>query len=240
MKMRIFYLLILILSSQSFSSDRIGQLKTNFLKETKSPAEYKKLEREVLKLANKSVPTLIEVMKSEKYPEKNRWLAIISLSRIMGQKSIPLIVKYLEHPHWMLRMAALKVMQIFRQAKLKAQIEKRLFDKSMLVRVQALETIKSLNLVSSAKSVWKMLFDEKNYIKNKKGELKSSEVLNKVIGVIGELKYNKAKKPLVKLMKKQEFSHLVPAIDQSLQKITGKESPKSVASKKAFWDKAIL
>ncbi len=200
-----------------------------------SPEAYSKLEKETLGLANKAVPTLIKVMKSDDFPDKNRWLATMTLARIMGVKSIPFITKFLNHPHWMLRLASLKVIRILKQRKLRKKIEAALYDKSMFVRLEALDMIGDLKMHRSAPAVWKMLFDQKNYRKNKKGVQEKTEVIKEVIQTLGKLNYKPVKKSLAKLMSNQKFNDLTLEIDRSLSSLTGKQSPKNLSAKKNFW-----
>ena len=81
--------------------------------------------------------------------------------------------------------------------------EKALFDKSLLVRKQALQAVRLLNLKNVSKSLIKMLVDEKNYyVEGKKR--KRSPILKDVITTIGDLKYKKSY-TILKRLKKQEI-----------------------------------
>ncbi len=196
---------------------------------------YKELEAKTLKLSNKAVPTLIKVMKSSAYPDKNRWLATMSLARIMGEKSLPFIKKFLKHPHWILRLASLKVIRILKKKNLKREIEAALFDRSMFIRVEALDMVGDMQMHRSAPAVWKMLFDQKNYRKNKKGGQEKTEIIKRIIQTLGRLKYKPVRSSLAKLLKNSQFKDLTPEIDHSLVQMTGIRSPKIISSKKKFW-----
>ena len=136
----------------------------------------------------------------------------------MGRRSLDLMSKYAYHPDVILRMASLKVL-LSLQAKKKVKIfESALFDKSLLVRQQALESVKLLNLTSLGKKVLAMLFDKKNYtLQNKK--LKRDPIMIDVVKVLGDLGYQKSKSLLVKMRSKKRYKDLHQAIDYSLAKL---------------------
>src|SRR3989339_1169464 len=121
------------------------------------------LKERTLKLAGKSVPVLINVMKSSDYPDKNRWIATFLLGRIVGKKAAPFIAKFSKHPSWVLRMASLKTLLALKQSDYGPVYAEALGDSSLLVRIQALENIKGLKLKSYGSRVWAMLYDQQNY-----------------------------------------------------------------------------
>ncbi len=213
-------LLSIILGSQAHSKDfSFAGIKKLLKKENLGPEHSKKVQTLLLQLDNKSVPTIIEVMKSDTYPDKNRWVATLTLARIMGEKSLPFIKKFLRHPNWMMRLSALKVMRMFKDKTSDSLVEKMLFDKSLLVRVEALEMIKSLKKKNSAKSVWKMMYDKKNYQKFSKSKVVPTEVISRILKTIETLDYKKAKPVLVKLKKERRFSSLSSEIQTTINSL---------------------
>jgi HEAT repeat protein len=166
------------------------------------------LKSETLKHAGESVEALIEVMKNGKYPDKNRWVATFLLGQIMGDKSAPFLVKFLKHPNWVLRMASLKTLLALKQSNYGHEYATLLTDNSFIVRTQALDNIRTLHATNYAPQVWAMLYDKKNYyqptMNGKALKSKRSNIIKSVINTVGELKFEKAKDPLIKMIQKAE------------------------------------
>ncbi len=207
------FIFLPLANTKEFSFDGIKKI---LKKDSITPQQAKKIQKLFFKLDNKAVPTIIEIMKSDKYPDKNRWLATLTLARVMGEKSLPFIKKFLRHPNWMMRLSALKVMRMFKDQSSNQDVEKMLFDKSLLVRVEALEMINSLKNKKSAKSVWKMMYDKKNYQKFSKSKVVPTEVISRILKTIKTLEYRKAKPALVKLQNEKKFSSLSSEIQNTI------------------------
>ena len=63
----------------------------------------------------------------------------------------------------------------------------------------------------------------------------------KVIKLVGDFKFIKAKKPLLKMISKDKYDNIFSEIDYSLSIITGKKSPKGPKKvKKHFWGRVAL
>ena len=239
-----FFALLLILNAYHLhssirdnSSFKKIELLEKFKKDYKNQKDIVKLKKEVFNLGGKAVPTLIEVMKGQKYPDRSRWTATFLLGRIMGKKSSPFLLNFLEHPNWVLRLASLKTLLILKENNLGTALKKSLKDKSLLVRSQALENIKRLNLKEYSKDVWAMLFDERNYHQGKNKKRKRTQIIKKVIKVLGELQFKEALRPLLALVKNEKYRDIFYEVDYSLQKITGEKSPsKSRVTKMNFWE----
>jgi hypothetical protein len=206
--------------------------------------QIKSLKSETLKHGGESVSALIEVMKNAKYPDKNRWMATFLLGQIMGEKSAPFLSKFLKHPHWVMRMASLKTMLALKQKNYSNQYASLLKDDSFIVRSQALDNIRILKTADAAPQVWAMLYDKKNYyqpmMNGKALKAKRSNIIKNVILTVGELKFEKAKAPLIKMIQKERYNDIFPEIDQSLMRITGLTSPKDTAKKRIFWQRMAL
>ncbi len=208
-------------------------------------AQIAMLKSETLKQGGQSVEALIEVMKNGKYPDKNRWMATFLLGQIMGEKSAPFLSKFLQHPHWVMRMASLKTMLALKQTGYSRQYASLLKDESFIVRSQALDNIRTLKTQEAAPQVWEMLYDKKNYyqpsLKGKPLKAKRSNIIKNVILTIGDLKFEKAKLPLIKMIQKDRYNDIFNEMDLSLTKITGLESPKGNNGKKRiFWQRMAL
>lgn len=230
------------INKNSVSQALTQKLQNQFAKNL-ATQDMKKLKKHVLSLSGKSVPALITVMKNDKFPDKNRWMATFLLGKIMGAKSAPFISKFSDHPNWVMRMASLKTLLALKQTQYTDIYSKLLKDKSMIVRYQALENIGRMNLTGLAPNVWAMLYDKKNYHLNKesKSQKKRTHIIKSVIKTVGSLKFKKAEKPLLSMIQKKKYVDIHSEIDVALSQITGKKSPKdSLQQKKRYWQKYSL
>ncbi len=237
--------LLLILSTPSFANIKKPTLGTKSpllesYKKNLSKKEMVSLKQDTIRLGGKAIPILIKVMKGAKYPDKNRWMATFLVGKIMGKKSVPFISKFLEHPNWVLRMASLKTLLSLKQNKLDKVYAKALKDKSLIVRSQALQNIRKLNVVSLAPNVWSMLYDKRNYYSSKKGN-KRAHIVKSIIRTMGDLKFKKSLKPMLSMIQKKRYKDIFLDLDYSLEKITGKKSPDSDQNTKMrFWNKLAI
>jgi hypothetical protein len=213
-----------------------------YLKDYSNKKDLQALKQDTLNLKGEAIPALIKIMKSDRFPDKNRWVATFLLGRIIGKKSGDFILKFTEHPNWVLRMASLKTLLALGQKDknyAKAYV-KSLSDNSMIVRHQALENISRLNLQDYGANVWAMLYDKSNY-QNNKNTQKSTSIIKTAIKTVGDLRFKKAEEPLLAMIQKKKYEDLFSEIDYSLTKISGKESPKgSEDVKKLFWKRIAL
>ena len=243
------FLVSFFTSFDSFASINNIELKNSLLQKYSINYTDKKqiaaLKTETLNNGGQSVEALIEVMKNGKYPDKNRWVATFLLGQIMGDKSAPFLSKFLKHPNWVMRMASLKTMLALKQKEYGPHYAMLLSDDSFIVRAQALENIRILKIEKSAPQVWAMLYDKKNYyqptINGKALKVKRSNIIKSVVATIGDLRFEKARAPLLKMVQKDRYNDIFPEMDLALTKITGEKSPKSDAkSKRIFWQKVAL
>lgn len=227
------------------NSDVKNSLLQKYSQSYNDQKQMAQLKMDTLKHGGQSVEALIEVMKNGKYPDKNRWVATFLLGQIMGEKSAPFLAKFLQHPHWVMRMASLKTMLALKQKNYAKEYSKLLNDDSFIVRSQALDNVRLLGLSETAPHVWAMLYDKKNYyqptLNGKALKSKRSNIIKNVILTVGDLKFEKAKLPLIKMIQKDRYSDIFNEIDLSLSKITGLNSPKgNPQSKRIFWQRMAL
>jgi hypothetical protein len=235
---------ILLGSTSTLASIKSSHpLQKVYLKNNLSNKELGALRTKTLSMAGKAVPLLIDVMKNSKYPDKNRWMATFLLGKIMGKKSSPFIAKFLKHPNWILRMASLKTLLALRDKRFAKHFAKSLKDDSLLIRTQALNNIKALKLKNVAVDVWAMLYDKKNYHNNEKSKKqgrKRTNIIRHVIQTIGELDFNEAKMPLLKMSQKKTYDDIFVDIDSALTKLYKKSSPKGGRHiKRHFWRRLL-
>lgn len=217
----------------------IERFENMFMMDARTPGLQVMLKRNAFRHKEKAVPTLIKVMKASKYPEQNRWHATMLLAQVMGAKSAPFLAKFTEHPHWMMRVAALKALLGLKQSDYVAVYSKALRDPSLIVRVQALDNISQLKIAKLAPDVWSMMYDQTNYT-GEKGTRKRTSIVKSIIRTLGDVKYIEAKRPLAKLIQKPKYQDLIEDLDYSLEKITGEISPNTVDQRRKFWAKLAL
>lgn len=216
-------------------AEKLRRLEAAFTHEVSTPLEARRLRVMALSLKQKSVPTLIKVMKNAQYPEKNRWQATMVLGRVMGKKSAPFIARFADHPAWMMRVASLKALSALGMGEYQALHAKALKDSSLIVRIQALDNISRLQIKPLAPHVWNMLYDQTNYT-GAKGQRRRTSIVRTIIRTLGDLRYDKAKSALAKLIQRPKYQDLADDLDYSLEKITGKTSPDvSLNSRRQFW-----
>ena len=245
--MKIWAILLFLVTSgylhAAFSRPEVEKVKKEILSKLERPLKREEIpetKKRILSHGGKSVEALVEVMKNGKYPDLNRWIATFMLGKIMGKKASPFLVKFVQHPEWSMRVAALKTMLALKDKRFASAYAHALSDKSMLVRKQALENIRRLSLKESAPMVWGMLYDKKNYHVKKEGQ-KGTHFVKDIVKTVGDFKFKKALKPLLGMVQKDRYNNIFPEIEYALQKLTGKKSPDGGFQKKRrYWKKMAL
>ena len=165
-----------------------------------------------------NVPILFEVMKNQEMSEQSRWLATMLVGKTLGKRSIDYLSKYAVHPEVILRLASLKSLLSLEAKDRSTVFKNALFDKSLLVRKQALEAIRKLRIDDAGPELIKMLVDKKNYfMKNKR--LKRSPIIKDIITTIGTLRLKKTKNLLVSMRKKSSYEDLFPTLDLAISRL---------------------
>jgi hypothetical protein len=216
----------------------LDRLEGMFSMNARTPGLAAMIKHHSLKHKQKAVPVLIKVMKSSQYPDQNRWHATMLLAQIMGKKSAPFIAKFYEHPNWMMRLASLKALMGLGQKEYVGLHARALKDNSLIVRIQALDNISRMNMRALGSDVWNMLYDQTNY-SGEAGTRKRTSIVKSVIRTLGDLKYEKAGRPMALLIQKPRYQDLIEDLDYSLEKITGEKSPNEVEQRRKFWSKLI-
>lgn len=235
---KIFFLSFYLLSSSLLASELNSAIVELFKKDYLGKQGIKQLDQlriKCLKLQAKVVPSLIEVMKGQEYPDRNRWLATFLLARIMGKKASAFIANFIHHPLWIMRLAGLKTLLALKEMKYGEKYAQALSDNSLFVRQQALDNIIKLKLYQFSDIIWNMLFDKKNYEQHGDRVVRMP-ILSKVIRAMGDLNYKKVSIPLTRMIAKKQYESLVYDIDYSLSKIFDIHSPPGgIEAKQKFW-----
>ena len=209
-----------LISSPSALSSPVEELtlKAHFKSYDDSPVFLASLKEKTLQAGVDAVPTLIQVMKGKDYTDKKKWMATLSIGKIMGKKSIKFIQTFANHPNWILRLAGLKTLLHLKDHSSKEIYRQALKDPSLIVRMQAIENIRSLGLKDCAQDVWKILFYPQNY-QGTKGQRKRLSIVGKAIRAMGDLQYKPTKKALLKLANSKKYQDLSKDIQYALKRI---------------------
>lgn len=213
---------------------KLEKFEAMFRMDPKTPGLFKAMKKNALNYKQKIVPTLIKVMKDDKFPDQNRWQATMLLAQVMGTKSAAFIAKFSEHPNWMMRLASLKALLGLRQDTYHAVYSRALKDPSLIVRIQALDNISQLRIKSLAPEVWQMMYDQSNYAGDA-GKRKRTSIVKTIIRTMGDLEYKEATPVLASLIQKDKYKDLADDLDYSLEKMTNKVSPNSESERRKFW-----
>lgn len=219
------YLFILIFAFPIFSYNSL-----------KKPLSNQKsiIKNDFKKNSKKTIKNLIEVVKNEKSLDEWQWLAISSLARLTQVKSTPLLIKYTQHKEWNIRLAALKslIALKYKEPKVYAALLK---DKSMIVRIAALEGIQILEISKLTPNIWNMFGDKKNYVQVGK-DIKRSEILSLAIESLSKFKSKKTKERLIKILRKSDYEDLWDEVDQVLRGWSRQKVPGSnVLARRSYW-----
>jgi hypothetical protein len=178
----------------------------------------------------------IESIKDYQKSEQERWESIIWIGKNLGKKSIPLLCILTEHPHWLLRLGALKTLAAVGFKEGGDYYAKSLKDPSYLVRLQALENIRAFQLKKHAKYIWPVLTQAENFHQHTK-EMKK-EIFILAIRSLGELDYQPSIKPLMALIQLKKYEKYFDHFDYALGLLYKQDSPKgTLLAKRNHWKK---
>ncbi len=206
-----------------------------FKTEWKKSVDFANLSQKSLVHGPKAVPVLLNVMKKKSYPVKNRWIAMFSLTKLMGKKSSKVLSKFTKHPDWMMRLGALKCLLFLKEKQYSQEYISLLKDKSLIVRQQALKNIHQLEIKESAPAVNSLL---KDITSQSSTGSNLEEMTDMTIMTLTKFNHKDSIKTLVEMLKSSHFKNNSATIDYSLEKLTGIKSPNGDWNAKlSFWNK---
>ncbi len=201
------------------SPNNVQQFEKIFKQKKIEKAQLKEIEKYVKANPKESVPFLLTVMKDESIIEKNRWPCFFWLASITGKESSRLLSLFLNHPSWMIRLAALKSLASLGGKENIEVITKRLKDVSILVKIEAIKSLVFLKAKEKASFIWSMIFDSSNY-HTVKGKKRRSGVIAAVIWAVGELGLVEKMRELTILSKDKGYSDLKNELSGSIKKLS--------------------
>ncbi|MBI2607171.1 MAG: HEAT repeat domain-containing protein, partial [Deltaproteobacteria bacterium] len=106
-----------------------------------------------------AVAPLLKIAENGKEQDTVRWTSLFALARIAGKESARILKKFMTHPNWMLRDAAIRNAAALKLSELSSSIEARLRDSALIVRTSAVDAIAHLSLKNSAPKLADALTD---------------------------------------------------------------------------------
>ena len=211
-----FLILFIFSVSQTFASSSLeGMLKSEKL----SNNDLGKIKSFLNDNPKNTIKSFLAIIKDDNYPDRSRWLSLVLISKSMGKKSIPLLKKYLTHPKWIIRSAAVKSLKSLGISDLDKEYKNLLKDSSYVIREQVLDTISTFKIKNLGNDVLKMLGDKTNYIKTKKGMV-PSEVIKKIISTLVKLEKKEAIPVLAKISKSEVGKSIKPELQLALNTLS--------------------
>lgn len=213
----------------------------NAFKNAKEERELDEIKQMAVQSGGQSISALLRVMKDSRFPDQSRWTATFLLAQIAGERSAPVLSRFLDHPNWMMRLAGLKALLALGVKDYASKYAEMLEDQSLLVRAQALDNIRYLKLTDYAPQVWSMLYNRENYDQIE-GDFRRGDIIRSVILTIGDLDFKDAKKPLFQMIQQDRYNDIFLEMDHALQRITGRQSPGDNEKhiKRRFWQRVSL
>lgn len=177
------------------------------------------LEARVLASPSKSLPILLNLMKSEDATLQSKWKGLFWIGQLAGLEAEDYISKFAYHKDWNLRVAALKVLLALKSKKNISIYKDLIKDPSMIVRYQCLENLKLLKIKSLKEEVWSMMFDEQNYVKVD-GKLKRGIIFQDILKTLAVIDQERTQKFIKKILSSNEYKDLRMTAMKSLALIS--------------------
>lgn len=204
-----------LIYNESHASSNLEEI---LKREKLSSSDVKTVQKILADKPGESIRSFLSVIKNNEFPDRSRWLSLVLVGKTMGTKSSDLMVKYLSHPNWMIRSAAIKSLKSLKIVYPIKEYRQLLTDRSYVIREQVLDTISILKISGMKMDVLKMLGDSSNYINTKSG-IKPSEVVKKIISTLSSLKVKEAIPALRKLQSSSMGKGIRDDINQAIKNI---------------------
>lgn len=173
--------------------------------------------------------------------DRDLYISMMAIGRIGRTKATPLLLSKLEHPSWMVRSASLKsIAQYSRNGPVDVYpIAERLFDKALVVRMDAVKALEALRNPVAIPSLLKALHDPSNYHKGKS--------LWVPLQIVESLRAYPLKKHQLKELRPVFKSHkkdpkLAQSLVRTLERLTHNPTPADLprmSQKIRYWDQYL-
>ncbi|MGE4234330.1 MAG: HEAT repeat domain-containing protein [Bacteriovoracia bacterium] len=180
--------------------------------------------------------SLVKFLNDKGLPDEIRYTCLITLARLNGKKSLPVVKKFFNNPSWMLRDAAIRSTAALSGKQYRNDLESRLSDPSLIVRTSAVDAIAHLGLKESAKKLTDALFFPANYHHDK-----PLWIHQHIIDALLKLNAPNTVSRLVDLLQKQKELTRQKQTIAALEKLTGKRfANKSVQEQVFLWRQNLI
>lgn len=152
---------------------------------------------------------------SDAQPMSVRWRALVSLSDVSKDKSLPLLKKAAESGKWFMRNAALIALEDSHPLQAEAIAKKLLKDKALVVRSAAVQVLKKYPSEANRDLLWSEMDEKYNFRRDA-----SLWIRSEIVQILSEKPQSHELKIFAHLLKDKDNRVGVAAI-QGLEKLTG-------------------
>jgi hypothetical protein len=115
------------------------------------------------KYGTQAFQPLLQIAADRKLQDTQRYVALMSATKMGGSQTVPVILPFLKDPSWMIRAAALRLLGHFNAKSSGPQILPLLRDPALVVRSEAVEVIQTLKPEGAALALVSALENNENY-----------------------------------------------------------------------------
>lgn len=161
-----------------------------------------------------------------------RWRSAMAIGRLGGPLSLPELERAMKADVWELRSASLLAVSRFDRATASKWSRKLLNDKSLLVRLTAVETLEAIGDRTSVPELWSQLNSRENFKRSQ-----SLFIRRRIVEALAKLEATGSEARFVRLLDDGDTKLYVPAI-QALERLTGQSLGKPndpLPRRRALW-----
>lgn len=142
----------------------IQHLKADIRSQMKETSSFEKLTKTwETTYGVRALQPLIQIASDKKNKDSDRYIALMSAAKLGGTGTTPQLIPFLHDPSWMLREGALRALCAVGNSQTGEATLLLLHDPALVVRVEAIETVKTLKPKGAVKALFATLKDEHNY-----------------------------------------------------------------------------
>ncbi len=171
------------------------------------------------RFGSNAVETLMKIAGDRKLEDSDRYIALMAGARLGGSATAETIATFLKDRAWMMRSAALRTLAAFDAKDLGAQTLPLLKDPALVVRMEAVDTVKKLQPEGSVEALLEVVASDENYFHGK-----AQWVPQRALVALMEMKASRSIAPkLAPLLKRESDPDLQKTAISTLESILGKQ-----------------
>lgn len=164
-----------------------------------------------------AVETLLKIAGDRKLEDADRYIALMAGARLGGSATGEAVATFLKDRAWMMRSAALRTLAAFDAKNLGAQTLPLLKDPALVVRMEAVDTVKKLQPEGSIDALLEVVASEDNYVHGK-----AQWVPQRALVALMEMKASRSIAPkIAPLLKRESDPDLQSTAISTLESILG-------------------